>query len=114
MLPVDVFRDQPVLEGPSVRLELLTVAVFADYRAAMADAEVTRSTGTHASFSPAAVDTWLRIRRDQHDRADWAIVGQGGVFLGEAVINDFDPDNDSASSRVWIRAQAIRSRKGRR
>ncbi|MDQ2740014.1 MAG: hypothetical protein M3Y35_15640 [Actinomycetota bacterium] len=44
------------------------------YWAALADPEVTRLTGTHAIFEPVGVESWLRTRRDHHDRADWAIL----------------------------------------
>ena len=103
MIPPDAFRHQPVLHGPTVRLEPLTPAVLEDYRRAMDDPEVTRLTGTHARFSPADVEAWLRTRRAHHDRADWAIVrASDSAFLGEAVLNDLDPDDGSASYRVWL------------
>jgi RimJ/RimL family protein N-acetyltransferase len=60
----------------------------------MVDPEVTRLTGTHASFDDSQIHSWLVTRHDQHDRADWAILRRlDGTFLGEAVINDLDPDN---------------------
>lgn len=103
MIPPDAFRDQPVLKGASVCLEPLTEVVFEDYLAAMSDPEVSRLTGTHATFQLTEIRTWLRTRRDHHDRADWAVLSaQDGAFLGEAVINDLDPDNESASYRVWL------------
>lgn len=103
MIAVDAFRDQPVLQWTTVRLEPLTSAVVKDYLRAMGDPEVTRLTGTHAAFDPYDVEDWLRTRQDHHDRADWAIVrSQDGLFLGEAVINDLDADNESASYRLWL------------
>ena len=108
MISVDAFRDQPELLGTSVRLEPLTVAVLADYWAALSDPEVSRLTGTHAVFQPSDVETWLRTRQDHHDRADWAILrADDGAFLGEAVLNDLDPDNESASYRVWLAGPAV-------
>jgi RimJ/RimL family protein N-acetyltransferase len=108
VIPADAFRDQPVLEGVLVRLVPLTEAVYEDYWSAMADADVTRLTGTHASFEPAQVRSWLATRQDQHDRADWAILRRtDDTFLGEAVINDFDPDNESAGYRVWLAGPAV-------
>lgn len=62
-----------------------------------------RLTGTHAVFERSGIEAWLRTRQDHHDRADWAIIrGHDGAFLGEAVINDFDPDNESANYRLWL------------
>lgn len=103
MLAKDAFADLPVLTGSAVRLEPLTDAVFDDYWAALADPEVTRLTGTHATFQIDQVRAVLRGRGEQHDRADWAILRlDDGAFLGEAVINDFDPHNESASYRIWL------------
>lgn len=108
MFPAQAFVDQPVLEGNLVRLEPLTEAVFSDYWAAMEDPEVMRLTGTHATFEPAQVAAWLQTRQDSDDRADWAIHrAQDGAFLGEAVINDLDPDNESASFRIWLAGPAL-------
>lgn len=103
MITGEAFRDQPVLCGRTVRLEPLTAAVLADYLAAIEDPEATRLTGTHATFTPEDIEKWLRTRSDHHDRADWAILrAEDGAFLGEAVLNDLDPDNGSASYRVWL------------
>ncbi|MGQ0716691.1 MAG: GNAT family N-acetyltransferase [Pseudonocardiales bacterium] len=99
----DVFRDQPVLTGQRVRLEPLTLAVLEDYLAALADPEVSRFTGSHACFDRPVVETWLATRQEHHDRADWAAVRvEDGAFLGEAVLNKLDPDNESANYRVWL------------
>jgi len=103
MIPADAFRNMPSLRGAHVRLEPLTEAVFEDYWAALSDAEVGRLTGTHAEFSAPGVREWLRTRREHHDRADWAVFrSRDGTFIGEAVLNDFDPANESASYRVWL------------
>ena len=108
VIRADVFRDQPTLQGVLVRLEPLTEAVYEDYRVAMGDPEVTRLTGTHATFEHTEIEAWLRTRRNQHDRADWAIIrAQDGAFLGEAVINGLDPHNESANYRVWLAGSAV-------
>lgn len=100
---MDAFSDIPVLVGPAVQLEPLTEAVFDEYWEALADPEVSRLTGTHATFEADQVRTVLRDRTGQHDRADWAILRRyDGLFLGEAVINDFDPHNESAGYRIWL------------
>ncbi|MDQ1739951.1 MAG: hypothetical protein QOE53_1603 [Pseudonocardiales bacterium] len=99
----DPFRDQPVLTGDLVRLEPLTEAVLEDYLAGLADQQVQRLTGTHASFERGQVEQWLSSRAQQHDRADWAVLRRSdGAFLGEAVLNDLDADNVSANYRVWL------------
>lgn len=103
MIAADVFRDQPVLVGKQVRLEPLTEAVFDGVWAMLHEPEGRRLTGTHASFTADQIREWLASRRDQHDRADWAVVRiEDGGFLGEAVILDFDSINETAGYRVAL------------
>jgi RimJ/RimL family protein N-acetyltransferase len=103
VITADVFRNQPVLTGHRVRLEPLTPAVLENYLAALADPEVSRLTGSHAMFDRPTIETWLATRQEHHDRADWAAVrAADGAFLGEAVLNELDPDNESANYRVQL------------
>ncbi len=103
MTPPDVFRDQPTLTGHRVRLEPLTPVVLEDYLVALADPEVKRLTGSHATFDRSKIETWLATRREHHNRADWAAVRvDDGAFLGEAVLNELDSDNESVNYRVWL------------
>ena len=104
MIVPEVFRDQPVLVGESVRLEPLTAAVLEDYLAIVRDAEVRRLTGSHGPVdSREHIETWLATRPGNHDRADWAAIRiSDGAVLGEAVINDLDPDNASANYRILL------------
>jgi RimJ/RimL family protein N-acetyltransferase len=99
----DAFRDQPVLTGQLVRLEPLTLAVLEDYVAALAEPEVRRLTGAPATFDRPKIEAWLATRGEHHDRADWAVVrAEDGAFLGEAVLNQVDLENESANYRVWL------------
>jgi len=99
----DLFQDQPALTGELVRLEPLTEAVLEDYLPALADPELSRLTGSHASFERDQIEQWLRTRADQHERADWAVLrGCDSAFLGEAVLNDYDPHNASVNFRIWL------------
>jgi RimJ/RimL family protein N-acetyltransferase len=98
-----LFCDQPVLTGELVRLEPLTESVLRDYLPALADPEVRRLTGSHTPADPDTVRQWLASRAQQHDRADWAVLRRSdGAFLGEAVLNDLDPDNASANYRILL------------
>ena len=71
-----------------------------DYLAALADPEVNRLTGTHVRFDRPAIETWLATRQQHHDRADWAAVRRSGRRMGEAVLNELDPSNESTNYRV--------------
>lgn len=103
MVTFDAFRDQPVLTGAHVRLEPLTVAVLDLYLVGLSDPEVRRLTGSQSALAPSAVEQWLRTRQRHHDRADWAVVrSSDGAFLGEAVLNELDVQNESVNYRVWL------------
>ena len=91
------------LVGPHVRLEPLTGVVLEDYLLGLADPEVRRLTGSHVTITRAQAERWLATRREQHDRADWAVTRrEDDAFLGEAVLNEFDPANESVNYRVWL------------
>lgn len=103
MLPPDLFREQPVQLGERVRLEPLTEAVLDDYLAMLADPELGRLTGAQVDHEPSRIREWLRTRADQVDRVDWAALrSTDGAFLGESVLNAFDPDNASCNFRIAL------------
>nr|WP_275889541.1 GNAT family protein [Nakamurella flavida] len=86
----------------------LTEAVLDDYLLGLADPEVTRLTGSSAEFAPEAVRRWLATRADQHDRADWAVLRRtDSAFLGEAVLNELDPENASVNFRIWLSGPSV-------
>ena len=97
------FGNQPVLTGERVRLEPLGPAVLDAYWAALEEPEGRRLTGTHAEFTREQVERWLATRQDHDDRADWAAVSiADGSYLGEAVLNDLDPDNETCGFRIAL------------
>ena len=103
VLSSDVFRDQPVLTGPRVRLELLGSQHFDAYRSMLAEPEAMRLTGTRQRFTDEWIRQWLATRQDHHDRADWAIVRhEDSVFLGDAVLNELHEHNASAAFRICL------------
>ncbi|WNV73849.1 GNAT family protein [Geodermatophilus sp. DSM 44513] len=94
-----------------MRLEPLGPAVLDPYWAFLGDAEGRRLTGTHAEFTRDQAATWLATRGDQRDRVDWAAIRTtDGAFLGEAVITDLDPVNESASYRIALSGPGVLGR----
>ncbi len=103
MIAADVFRSTPVLIGERVRLEPLGPAVLEPYWRMLQEPEGLRLTGSHGSFSREGTERWLRTRADHSDRADWAAMRiEDGAFLGEAVVNDLDVENESAGFRIGL------------
>ncbi len=103
MVTPDAFRGQPVLTGDRVRLEPLGPEVLDAYWAAVNEPEGRRLTGTHAEFTREQTERWLRTRAEQVDRADWAITDpERGDYLGEAVLSDLDPENETCGYRIAL------------
>jgi RimJ/RimL family protein N-acetyltransferase len=103
VLRPDVFRDQPALTGTAVRLEPLGKQHFDALWETHAEPEVLMLTGSHRSFTEAEIRDWVATRQDHHDRADWAIIRrEDEAVLGEAVLNDFSADNESANFRIAL------------
>ncbi len=108
MIAADVFRDQPTLHTASLRLEPLGPEHFEGAWAALHDEESRRLTGTHEVFTEPQIREWLQSRAAAHDRADWAIVrASDGAYVGEVVLNDLDPHNESMSFRISLAAQGL-------
>lgn len=105
MITSEVFRDQPILSGPRVRLEPLTSRHFDGFWPMLADPdpEGSRLTGSHQRFTEEEIRQWLATRQDHHDRADWAIVRvEDDMVLGEAVLNELDVHNASVNFRISL------------
>jgi RimJ/RimL family protein N-acetyltransferase len=103
VIAADVFATVPVLTGERLRLEPLGPAVAGPYWRMLQEEEGLRLTGTHTAFTRASVDAWLAGRADHADRADWAAVRlSDGAFLGEAVVFELDPPNESAVFRIGL------------
>lgn len=107
-VPVDLFAQQPTLEGTRIRLVPLGPTTDLDaYEALVADPESNALTGTTRSFSREELAAWLSSRPSQPDRADWGVVGlDGGPLLGEVVLNDLDAENESIGFRIALGADA--------
>jgi len=100
------FATKPVLSGDIVTLRVLTGAdqdaIMSMYR----DPAVRRLTGSHSGIDPAAGLAWLVSRADQDDRMDLAVVERStGACVGEAVLNEWDPANETCSFRIALDAR---------
>ena len=112
MLTDDAFGPTPLIRGELVTLEPLGPGHLDPYLAMLAEPEGIRFTGSGGrQFSAEVTAQWLASRADQHDRADFAIVAAAGVeFLGEAVLNEFDPGVAAANYRIALGGGAIYGR----
>ena len=104
MLAGDAFGPTPRIPGHPVTLEPLAVGHLEPYLAMLAEPEGTRLTGSQSvTITRQRTEQWLASRTGQTDRADFAILATvDGAFLGEAVLNNFDPDVASANFRIML------------
>lgn len=108
MIAPDYFREQVTLTTPNLRLEPLGPQHFDGAWAALQDEESRRLTGTHTEFTQEQIREWLASRADAHDRADWAIIRiTDDAYVGEVVLNDLDPHNESMGFRISLSAQGL-------
>lgn len=64
-------------------------------------------TATTAAFTRTQIDEWYATRNTQDERLDLAIEENAtGEFVGEAVLNEFDPEQESANFRIVLRGTA--------
>ncbi len=107
------FATKPTLTGELVVLRPFAQEQLPGIRAALLDPEVRRLTGSvHDAVAAAAPLTgaeekmeldWYRTRNDSDDRLDLAIIDRAsGECVGEAVLNDWDPGNESCNFRILI------------
>ncbi|WP_341394326.1 GNAT family N-acetyltransferase [Arthrobacter sp. G119Y2] len=113
MISENLFARQATLTTERLRLEPLGPEHFDGAWAGLQDEEAMRLTGTHANFAPAQIRTWLAGLAGRHDRADWAVIRLADdrnpderyrreQYLGEVVLNDLDPDNESVGFRIAL------------
>ena len=97
------FSVKPTLTGELVVLRPLDEGDYDALKAAMDDPDVARLTGSHEEITEERARQWMRTRKDQTDRLDLAIVDKAtGEAVGEAVLNEWDPDNESCNFRILI------------
>jgi RimJ/RimL family protein N-acetyltransferase len=101
------FADKPTIDGQRIILRPLVASDAADLLADLDDVEARRLTGTHRTFTSAETAQWARTRSDTDDRIDLVIVERTtGQWLGEVVVNDWDPANRSCGFRIALTRSA--------
>lgn len=104
---MSTFADKPTLRGERVLLRPMGPQDAAAMWADVHDDEIDHFTGTHADFSREQIERWCASRPEQTDRLDMAVVDPDtGAWLGEVVVNEWDPDNRSCSFRIALGAHA--------
>jgi RimJ/RimL family protein N-acetyltransferase len=97
------FSDKPTIRGERVVLRPLVAADATSLLADVDDADGRRLTGTHRAFEPFEIERWAATRPDADDRIDLAITDRStGDWLGEIVVNDWDPANRSCGFRIAV------------
>lgn len=97
------FADKPTITGERVVLEPITIDHARAMFASLDDAESNRLTGTHTEFLLSEIETWAASRPETDDRLDLAVLDRAtGDWLGEVVVNDWDPENRSCGFRIAL------------
>jgi RimJ/RimL family protein N-acetyltransferase len=107
------FAVKPTLVGDKVVLRPFNDGDLPAIRAALVDPEARILTGSvhdeAQAHAPEAPDEekllldWYSTRNDQPDRLDLAVVDkETGECVGEAVLNQWDPGNESCNFRILI------------
>ncbi|NED92049.1 GNAT family N-acetyltransferase, partial [Streptomyces sp. SID11233] len=99
------FLSKPSLRGEQVLLRPVTVDDVPALMPMFLDAEASRLTGSHddGALDERRVRAWYDSRREQDDRLDLAVVELAtGHVVGEAVLNEWDPGNESCSFRICL------------
>jgi RimJ/RimL family protein N-acetyltransferase len=105
------FADKPTLTGDRAVLRPFEGGDLPAMAEAIADPDVGRLTGSVNTSSPPPdggfdedrLREWYSTRNTQTDRLDLAIVDrESGRCVGEAVLNEWEPENASCNFRILI------------
>jgi RimJ/RimL family protein N-acetyltransferase len=97
------FAHKPTLTGDLVQLRPVTEDDYPAMQVAMDDPDVVRFTGSRGEIGEEAARKWYRTRAEQTDRLDLAIVDKAtGEVVGEAVLNEWSPEDESCNFRILI------------
>jgi RimJ/RimL family protein N-acetyltransferase len=94
---------KPTLRGELVTLRPLVADDAPAMWEALHDPEGRDLTHTTASFEYDDIAAWCASRAEQDERLDLAIVENAtGAVAGEAVLNEYDAEQDSANFRISL------------
>lgn len=105
------FASKPTLAGEHAVLRPFVDGDLSAMVEAIADPEVGRLTGSVNSstavpgdaFDEGRLREWYSSRNEQPDRLDLAVVDrETGACVGEAVLNEWEPENSSCNFRILI------------
>ncbi|MEU8612731.1 GNAT family protein [Actinoplanes sp. NPDC048791] len=104
------FSVKPTLVGPRVVLRPFRAGDFPAVRDALRDPEVVRLTGSQPIVWDEAAEErlreWYGTRADRPDRLDLAVEERAtGAWVGEVVLNEWDPPNRSCNFRTMFGPQ---------
>ncbi len=102
--------SQPVLRTERLTLSQLGPEHLDSVMAGLADEEAMRLTGTRAVFTREQVLAHLSGLPGAEDRADFAITGPDGAYLGEVVLNELEEDDRSMNYRIALAGPSCRGR----
>ena len=95
--------EKPTITGARINLRPITAEDAAPMFASLSDKESMRLTGTQQSFTLEQVQQYCQKIAVANDRADFAItLKDNPTYLGEAVLNEIDWQNRSASFRIAL------------
>ena len=105
--PVTGRWRKPTITGDRVTLRPVTAADADGLWETVHDPEGHDLTATAASFTREQIEAWCASRAEQDDRLDLAVVDAAtGEYAGEVVLNEHDPETDSANVRIALRGPA--------
>lgn len=102
---VAVFATPPAppLEAGEFSLRQLTEVWFDEVFAMVNEPTTAALTATTKTFTAGEIQDWLRTRKTQTKRCDWAILeNTAGEFVGEVVLNEFDEPKNSMNLRISL------------
>ena len=101
--PITDFSYKPTLAGEKVTLVPLGPEHAEALHEALEDSEVNRLTGTRRSFTLRKIQQVFATRPFSENRLDLAIIDNAtGKCVGEAVLNEWDPDSRKCNYRIAI------------